>query len=148
MGNGFPVKARPSGDAEAGDVVLTLTFWRPQRRPIPPETGWIDLGGLNYFAAKSGGGVGPCPQSAYSENDPELTPATGLVGEQFTKLVDEAPDRPASQANTFTYTLNLTRCLAQDGLSFNPGEERGIGFRAQAPNSLDDSSQDVWFKRQ
>lgn len=148
MGNGFPVKARLPGDPEAGDVVLTLTFWRPQRRPIPPETGWIDLGGLNYFAAKSGGGVGPCPQSAYSENDPELTPATGLVGEQFTKLVDQAPDRPASRANTFTYTLNLTRCVAQDGLSFNPGEERGIGFRAQAPNSLDDASQDVWFKRQ
>jgi hypothetical protein len=29
----YPVKARPDGN-----VVLTVTFWRPQRRPIPPET--------------------------------------------------------------------------------------------------------------
>ena len=44
--NDLPVEAGPDGD-----VVLDLTFWRPQRRPIPPETGdWIDMGELRYYA--------------------------------------------------------------------------------------------------
>ena len=37
FGNGFPVAAGPNGD-----VTLKLTFWRPQRRSIPPLRGRVD----------------------------------------------------------------------------------------------------------
>ena len=48
--NPFPVKAGPDGD-----VVVELKFWRPQRRPIPPETAeWIDIGGLDLAALPRG----------------------------------------------------------------------------------------------
>jgi hypothetical protein len=85
-GNGLPVKAGPNGD-----VVLTLRFWRPQRRPIAPETGWIDIGHLNY-GAKLAGMFPFCPQSAYSEKDPELRLSSGI---ERAGLVDLADDRPA-----------------------------------------------------
>ena len=55
MGNDFPVAAGPTGD-----VALKLTFWRPQRKPIPPEPGdWTDIGKLKYLARvqTSGGRV-------------------------------------------------------------------------------------------
>ena len=74
-GNGFPVAAGPDGD-----VVITLEFWRPQRRPIadelcppPPDRvcqpdEWIDVGALIYgLIANNVGGPGgspvnrPCP---------------------------------------------------------------------------------------
>ena len=123
---GFPndrifVKAGPSGD-----VVVELTFWRPQRRPIPPETGeWIDMGGLAYYvAALSEAGQGHyCAQDSYSSSDPNLVPreitgdwpAGGGYG-------DLAEDQPASPANTITFKLNLTECFDTVGLSLEPGE--------------------------
>ena len=40
--NGFPVADGPDRDP---DIEVTLTFWRPQRRPIPGEKGrWTDIG--------------------------------------------------------------------------------------------------------
>ena len=63
-------------------------------------------------------------------------------------LTDLAPDRPASTANTFTYTLNATQCLASLGRSWNPGEEVGFDFLATASSSTDNTEQGVNFKRQ
>jgi len=143
--NGFPVKAGPGGD-----VVLTLTFWRPQRRPIPPETApWIDIGGLDYSPGIADMGI-RCPQSSLSETDPNLTapPPGTLQGGGFTDL---AADRPASATNTLTYTLNLTRCLASHGFSFEPGETRGFKFSAFSHDdagSSGEAEQQVFFKRQ
>jgi len=154
--NPFPVKADPS----TGDVTLTLTFWRPQRRPTPgepgysdPPTAWRDIGGLAYTAAVGGG---RCPQSAFSEatpRDPNLTPATPDSAPKVFNggrggFLDQARDQPASSANTFTYRLNLTRCLAASGLSFNSGEARGLDFQGITPNFGGVASQNVFFKRQ
>ena len=140
-GNGFPVAPGPSGD-----IVLTLTFWRPQRTPIPPETAqWIDIGGLTYSARpmrdlKTGAVLeANCPPDAYATSDPSLRVELGAIK-------DTASDRPASAANTFTYSVNVTRCLAAKGLSFDPGQE--IDFDLLASSSGGDSGvQSVSFRR-
>jgi hypothetical protein len=150
-GNGFPVAAGPDGD-----VTLTLTFWRPQRRPIPPETGsWIDIGGLTYTTQVQhvgGPATGtvqkPCPQSAFSTSDPQLVPPSPAVpAPGFTDLAD---DQPASPANTITYTLNLTDCFTALGATLDPGEETGIDFMARVsrPDAPDNAVQNLVFARE
>jgi hypothetical protein len=144
----FPVAAGPTGD-----VVLTLTFWRPQRRPIPPETGdWIDIGGLTYSVPKIvnlelGGheqiaaSAGPCPLST---TDPNLAPNPLFPGNRG--LEDSTADRPASRANTLTYSLNVTQCLAAKGLSWEPGHK--LEFQFQAGKGANTTTQTVTFERQ
>jgi hypothetical protein len=156
QGNGFQVE-----EGLDGDVLVTVTLWRPQRRPISPEVGeWTDIGGLTYSTVLGHlGPVGtppggtsvnqPCPQSAHSTTDPELgPPPPESASGAFTDL---AADRPASAANTLTYTVNLTDCLASMGLSWNPGEELNISFNSIASASgaiAAGAGQSVWFKRQ
>lgn len=147
MGNGFPVKAGPNGE-----VVVTLTFWRPQRRPIPPETGdWIDIGGLNYRATITGMDQGEftCEQGAYSTSDPNLTPTDPTPEPGGGGFADHAGDQPANPDNTLTYRLNLTECLRSKGQSFTIGEERGFNFAAVTPqqNAVDASEASIFFKR-
>ena len=156
--NAFPVAADPT----TGDVILTLTFWRPQRRPIPgeagysdPPTAWTDVGGLAYTAAVADIG-GVCPQTVFSQADPpdpNLTPATPESAPKVFNMgrggfLDRALDQPANPANTFTYRLNLTQCLAAHGLSFNPGEVRGMDFQGITPNFGGVADQLVYFRRQ
>jgi hypothetical protein len=143
--NPFAVAAGPDGN-----VVLRLTFWRPQRRPIPPEPGaWTDIGGLTYATGLSGVGLA-CPQSALSTTDPNLTPSpVGGMGGALAMgggFRDLAPDRPASTANTFTYTLNVTQCLASLGRSWSPGQTLGLDFVGLS--GTDQVEQGVAFKRQ
>jgi hypothetical protein len=151
-GNGFPVKARPNGD-----VIVRLTFWRPQRRPIPPETGnWIDIGGLHH-AAGIDGIDSSCRQSTFSNPSPGLTPIDIQVLDRA-GFRDLAADQPASAANTFAYTLNLTDCLRSPvshkrpapGFSFNPGEERGLKFSgiSVSGSNTGEAEQSIYFTRQ
>jgi hypothetical protein len=136
----------PPGDP----VVLTLTFWRPQRRPIGTETGdWIDIGHLTYGATV---GSGDCPPDAFlpaSPPDPNLTltPTTPRPLGSGWGFSDTRDDQPANPQNTLTYRLNLSRCLEANGLSFNPGEERQLVFKA-APGRPDFAQQTVFFRRQ
>lgn len=137
-GNGFPVK--PSGNVD-----VTVALWRPQRTPIAPETGWIDVGGLSYGAQVGFGGV-MCPDDAFS--GPELSPESGHAG-----ISDKAPDRSANPANTVTYTLKLSRCLSSSGLgsSFDGSDEEvGVTFQVFYPSQTagGQASQTVFFKRQ
>jgi hypothetical protein len=151
-GNGFPVKARPNGD-----VIVRLTFWRPQRRPIAGETGnWIDIGGLHHTAGIDGIDSS-CAQSAFSAPSPGLTPIDIEVLDRA-GFRDLAADQPASAANTFAYTLNLTQCLRSPvshkrpapGFSFNPGEERGLKFSgiSVSGNNTGEAEQSIYFTRQ
>lgn len=126
VGNGFPVA--PGAD---GNIVLTLTLWRPQRRPISPETApWIDIGGLTYsvnpWTSTSRGGVlnvqTSCPPDAYATDDPALTPG----------LKDTAADQPANPANTISYSVNVSRCLQASGARpWEAGEELQIHFNTR-----------------
>ena len=150
--NDLPVEAGPDGD-----VVLDLIFWRPQRRPIPPETGdWIDIGELRYYATL--GNMDPqnytCEQDAYTSSDPNLIPVAPEDNVEFATgggFTDLSADRPASPDNTLTYRLNLTDCLESKGISFDEGEARGFGFHAFGtphPGGADDTFTGVTFKRQ
>ena len=130
MSSPLPVASGPSGD-----VAVKFTFWRPQRRPIPPEQGeWTDIGKLRYGARIQSVGGRPdppgsqdCPQSSFSANDPILSPNQPSDGGGFTDL---APDQPANALNTLTYTLNLTGCIASMGGTWSPGETAIIHFTA------------------
>jgi hypothetical protein len=131
-GNPFLVAAGANGE-----VALKLTFWRPQRKPIAPEQGdWIDIGKLSYSANVQSVGTAspnlPCPPSAFSTTDPNLSApkATPQFGQTAGGLTDLAPDRPANPANTIRYTLNLTKCLAALGLSWHTGESAIVHFGA------------------
>ncbi len=136
-GNGFQVAAGPNGD-----VALKLTFWRPQRKSIPPEPGaWTDIGKLSYGANIQSAGTShapdvpgfstECPKSAYSDNDPNLSPPQDFVPSVHRGgVTDLATDQPANPAQTITYTLNVTNCLAALGFAWNPGEEALIHFWA------------------
>jgi hypothetical protein len=139
--NGFPVADGPDRDS---DIEVTLTLWRPQRKPIPDEAGrWTDIGHQLYAANVVGLAddglpkIGPaCPEGAYSENDPNLTPArTRAPGFGPAALKDSASDRPAD-GSTLRFTLNLTRCLASIGARLDPATpEWGFSLNAIPANT-------------
>ena len=167
--NPFPVKADPS----TGHVTVSLTLWRPQRKPIPPDANgaagdvclsdnppcqWIDIGGLPYEV-----GIGPpdtgaeCPQSAFLSHGSNLADGTDLPGTPG--LRDLGTDQPASALNKLTFTLDLTKCTASpvygDGspappVSFEPGDRWHLGFQYTSPSPLGggvQGSQTIYFTR-
>jgi hypothetical protein len=124
---------------------VTFTFWRPQREAVPAwgESGWIDVGRLKYETQVQESGL-RCPQGAFATEDPNLElNSSGNPG--FTDLQG---DRLANAANTFTYTLNLSRCLESNGFTFNPGDDRAFSFLAVNPNGPDNAQQGIWFRRE
>ena len=111
----------------AGDVVLTLTFWRPQRSGIAGagEPAFMDVGHLAYSSnpyvlSRSGTQPLTCPASSYSKRDPHLVPNPDTHVNGF---VDQANDAPASPANTLTYSLDLTACFAANGATLSSSDE-------------------------
>jgi hypothetical protein len=156
--NPFPVAAT------GGDVILTATFSRTQRRPTSEtecsqpapgctEREWIDMGGLVYNATAGPVGTGhaaECPPDAFSSTDANLAPHS--LHEGFGGFVDRKGDQPTSASDTFTYRVNLTRCLATQKISFKPGETREVKFQAWTPGTAsgagtDNAHQIVWFRR-
>ena len=136
----------PGASGPIPEIEVTMTFWRPQRKALPEEPGeWIDVGHTVYVA--SGRGINqdassftglPCRPSAYSEADPNLTPTQApdfpLWFNSVPGLEDSSDDQPASLVNTFSFTLNLSRCF---GLIFNDQNHTdGLYLRAQPINPL------------
>ena len=169
----YPVPAGDPGTTEqnpyvvsatGGDVILAVTVSRTQRRPTseaecaqpsPTCTGteWIDMGGLvhNVTAGPPGTGhAAECPQGAYSSTDPNLVAHS--LHEGFGGFVDRNADQPTGAGNTFSYSVNLTRCLATAGISFNPGQTREVKFQAWTEATagsagVDNSHQAISFRR-
>jgi hypothetical protein len=173
-GNPFPVRARETACSDRafcdpGDVVLRLSFWRPQRARLPgdPEPGpgdsdtWTDIGGLSY-----GVSAGPsldCWPEDFSSNDPNLVFYEGEGREPGAEPGDDAgifdrppapPDKPANPENTFTYTLNLSRCLGrpQEGVptsTFDVGETTAVEFLSgnRTSGARGGAALTVFFKR-
>jgi len=109
-----------------GPVNVTIEGFRPQRPGVKAvgEGTWIDIGGSTITVDvpnapfSSSPGPGNCRASSYGTTDPNL--ALDPQG-----LVDRAPDRNASATNTYTFTINLTDCLAGNPggpLPWNSGE--------------------------
>jgi hypothetical protein len=152
----FPISA-PSGQ----DLVVTLTIWRPQRRRIvedpAPQAGesgaWTDIGGLLYGAEVEGDvgsvlpGSGKCPQSAFSEADPNLAPPLVPVASGgLSDTVVDPVDRPANPANTLTFTVNLSQCHP---MPWPVGETRLVSIGVSTPTGGPAfASQAVPFNRQ
>jgi hypothetical protein len=146
-------------------VKVTVTLWRPQRRPLPTEPGysdppsaWTDIGGLLYEVGFGGEGS-LCPRSAFTESDSNLS-----VSPQFSApgLMDAAAAQPASPANTLRFTVNLTTCVDSPVItgprgeepappvSFEPGETRVFGFQAASFSYTNGTSatQAIYFRRE
>ena len=138
----LPVRADSNGN-----VVLTLTFWRPQRQRIEGEesTGeWVDVGNLAYatgatLARPDEAGAGTCPESSYSAMDPNLlplsstsAPSNGPPTYGAIRFADQRGDQPSSPTNTFSYTLNVTDCLAARGISPDTSTPFDLSFWAFA----------------
>lgn len=146
MNNGIPVAANSSGH-----VVVTLTYWRPQRFAISGSgegDGFVDIGHLKYTAdvpnnpfigsGDPGQGPGNCPASSYSTSDPNL-----VVGSEE-EPVDQHGDQAADPANTLTFTVDLTACLGST--PFNVGSTLGLDIQARS-NDGDNAAQKIFIKR-
>jgi hypothetical protein len=140
-----------------GDVVLTLTFWRPQRRSIEGDSGegkWIDIGNLAYAItaelqverpmmgeAPPPGGF--CKRDSYLAVDPSMTPLSVAPGGQTPFSSSEAVygdlsgDQPSNPTNTFTDTLDITQCLAALGTSIQSAPKLELAVWAYAVNADD-----------
>lgn len=102
---------------EDGNRVLTLSIWRPQRPAIPNSgegSGWIDIGGLTYTVvgktAEQNRRLFGCNTSSYSTEDDNVSVTPD-------GLLDSAADEPVNVDNTLTFTVNLTECLADSGIT-------------------------------
>ena len=136
-GNAINVAAGPNGD-----VVVTLTFYRPQRPGVAGagEAPFMDIGHLGYALSVLTPGQNqlqtPCDPSDYSNLSPTLSlisaslPATGP---NACVLVDSASDQAATpgSTNTLSFTVDLTKELDAKGLSFpvsTPGNPEPLTF--------------------
>jgi hypothetical protein len=159
--NPLPVSAR-----SGGEVILDLTFWRPQRRPTSDAecgsvpgcalTDWRDMGGLVHFA--TGGPsdrhwASVCPkEGAYSDPSEGLQPFELEPGESG-GFLDTTATRAADPAHTLSYRLNLTKCLDKEGISFGMNQTRGFAFQTSTPTGAggltgtDTASQVIYFRR-
>lgn len=139
-GNCFQVPA-------SGDVVVTMEVYRPQRRGVKAagEENWIDMGNLRLITNLPNGpspgdpGPGPCPPSVYSNIDENMT----LLGDG---LQDRLGDRPVDPENFFTYTINLSTCLAARSLGWDPGEQLMVPIQMMN-NYGDNTAQNICFVR-
>ena len=136
---GFPVAPCPQDalpPCVPGDVVVTFTFWRPQREAIGTEPGpWTEVGGLLYAPSVGGLGFPPtpnCMQTALSEEDPLLTIAKSVAayGPGF-GFRDAAGDRQANPQNTLTFSINMTDCFAG---TWGQGERATVALVASLLN--------------
>jgi hypothetical protein len=163
--------ALPITDGSDQKLDLTVTLWRPQRRPIPSEPGygqagaWTDIGGLSYQIGVGGPDWGisqnfACPQGSLSTSSPGLTPAVlGGTPDQTGGFTDGAPDRPADPGNTITFTVHLTDCISalnsilaasssSERLSWDRGVSRPLRFEARDYGNLIQAGAHLWFTHQ
>jgi hypothetical protein len=151
----------PLAAQATGDVGMSMTFWRPQRKGISGagEPTAMDIGHLGYtidatslaqnVAGPSGisrGGAATCSAESLGTNDPNLSVSGTGSGQGF--VVDSAADQPANPANLLTFKINLTKCLTDAGTSgFPVGAQGAIGLKAQTVSSGDHAVQNIWVKR-
>jgi len=149
-----------------GDVVVTFTVYRPQRAGVAGagEPAFMDIGHLWYsldhaFAPAPGSTtVGStmapqCPAADYSNLSPTLSLATSATsaGSQIPPnagaLIDASADAPASPANTISFTVDVTQCLASQGTTFPVGQPIMFDISANSQTSLDHANQTFWLER-
>jgi hypothetical protein len=147
---GFGFRVAPGSN---GHVVLTLTFFRPQRLGIPGagEPQFMDIGNLNYSLTAASmpsggptpGGSGQCPVAAYSSPSSTLTLTRG-VGHHSAEgvLTDSAADQPANPANTMRVTVDLSQC---SGGALPVGRPVKVDLAATTANLPTDSTDQAFW---
>jgi hypothetical protein len=124
-----------------GATAVTFTFWRPQRKAGPGETGnaggWIDIGGLQYRIDLPNAVRDPqtgaelpgthSSRGAYSNANANGVPVATTPNDEGVN--DPAADAPSNPAGTITFTLSLTKSFS-DWLSFGPGTEIRLDIEA------------------
>lgn len=138
----------PNGD---GDVILEYEAWRPQRAGVAAlgEASFVDLGNslitidIPNAPAPNGStptaGPGNCPASAYTTSDTNLS--TDSAG-----LVDSFGDTDAAVANTVTFQIDITACLASAGQTLDSGDELSVDL--QFRNDVgDNAAQKICIER-
>jgi hypothetical protein len=125
----------------SGATSITLTFWRPQRKAGPGETGnsggWIDIGGLRYEIDLPNSARDPqtgtdlpgthSAWGAYSNASANGVPVATTPNDEGVN--DPAADAASNPANTMTFTLSLTKSFS-GWLSFGPGTEIRLDIAA------------------
>lgn len=125
-----------------GDVILTVTAWRPQRPGVDGESQYVDLGNSIYtFDIPNGActgntglgcapqGPGNCTPASYSTTDPNLATTTN------DGVQDSKGDTNADSTNTLTFTVNVTQCLnaaSSGAVSWASGQTLFIDFQARS----------------
>ena len=156
--NPIDVAAGPNGD-----VLVGFTIWRPQRAGVAGagEPALMDIGGLWYALDSASGapqdqvgsGTGPqCSASSYSNLSPTLTLQNGGPGQNFApsgdgSLVDSASDTRANSANTISFTVDVTQCLAGHGTTFPVDQPMQFDISANSQSSSDHANQTFWLER-
>jgi len=150
-----------------GDVVVTFSFWRPQRAGIvgANESAYMDIGhlwySLDYAATPTpgqttvGGATAPqCPTTTYSNPSTGLSltdggsVSGGLGAPAGTgMLVDSAGDLPASASNVLSFTVDLSACVVHQGQTLGVGQPYEFDLSANSQNSHDHSNQQFWIER-
>lgn len=140
---GLPVAPCPANGpapcVDPGDAVVTFTFHRPQRESLTQagEPGlWIDIRDLVYTVTLSKGigeffNFNTCEQSQMSTTDPNLTPTPAPGSGFFAGGGFLDPGDEADTDNTLSFSVNLTKCLADQGVS-GSGETVGPGDNVAA----------------
>lgn len=152
-GPGTPTNPIAIGRSASGDYVFTMTLSRPQRRGIgnAGEASYMDLGRLRYAVQLpnvpgrpegSPGGPTQCSQASLSTTDPNLAPAgAGDSG----MLADQSGDRPADPSNTLTFSVNLSKCVADKGGTLTAGSSFHIHPEAFASGVSSDHALQTIF---
>jgi hypothetical protein len=142
----------------SGNYVFSGTYFRPQRKGIAGagEPSFMDIGGLRYAmqlpnvpgapspAPGAQQGAPQCSAASLATSDANLAPAGGGAAGL---LQDRAADAPASVSNKLSFSVDLSRCVADKGGSLGPGMTFRIHPEAfAAGDSPDHALQTIWLK--
>lgn len=122
----YPSPSASTITLPSGTNNLALTFWRPQRMPIPGvDSGtFVDAGHLHYgLTVQTNTQEFGCA-SDYSGLSSTLTnepPASSDPSSSLFTLLDSADDGSPDAANTLSFTTDLRSCLSRNGVTPTPG---------------------------
>ncbi len=135
----------------AGADKVTLTFWRPQRRAGPGETGnasgWVDMGKLWYEVGLRDAADMTNAISKVTANG-DLIPASQYSGDfaQYTGgFIDPAADLPADPAHTLSFTLDFARAFGSTWNTFSSGKDLPLDLQSSCGYG-DNAMTTLWFR--
>lgn len=111
----------PNDLKNPGANTVTLTFWRPQRAPLPSEASWQDVGGLFYNVSGPRGG---CTITAASTSSGATLAVSSVTrgDKSFSTITDTASDAAPDPGNYIQVTVDVTNCKSASPQPGQPGQ--------------------------